>query len=170
MSERLVKGTRTELKFKEWLDRNEIPYFYFQQDSDSFSKTLKYTFEGKRPDFMILLPYFGFIFVDVKYRKYYETYNSFPLDALETKKLSRLQRIFNLSTWFVLSNENYSFDTWFWIPVSQVLEEGINPTFKSSKSQEDFFAVPLDKFIKIGRDDTMAKLFSNPVKSKVYKG
>ena len=35
------KERATEKKFKEWLDRHEIPYWYIQQDVDTFSKALK---------------------------------------------------------------------------------------------------------------------------------
>ena len=31
----------TEQNFKEWLDKQEIPYWYIQQDIDTFSHTLK---------------------------------------------------------------------------------------------------------------------------------
>jgi len=69
-----------------------------------------------KPGFMILLPNLGFIFVDVKYKKLNKKYKTYPLDSDETKKYSSLQRKFNLHMWYALSNEDYDYKTWFWIP------------------------------------------------------
>lgn len=158
--ENIRKGNEVELKFKEWLDRHKIPYLYIQQDTETFSLSFKKFFGGKRPDFMILLPNLGFILVDVKYRRIYKEYKTFTLDSLESTKYSSLQRKFNLPIWYVLSNEDVDFKTWFWIPVSKVLEEGRNPRFRSSKSNMDFFAIPVKEFIQIASDDSLDRLFS----------
>jgi len=153
------KGSEAELKFKNWLDKHNIPYFYIKQDMETFSSALKNSFSGKRPDFMVLIPNFGFIFVDVKYKKLNQEYKTYPLDSEETKKYSSIQRRFNLHIWYVLSNEDYDYKTWLWIPVSKVLESGI-PKFVSSKSKEDFYAVPPEEFIQIADSDSLDRLFS----------
>lgn len=158
-SENSLKGAEAEQKFKEWLDKHNIPYFYIKQDMETFSSAFKNIFSGKRPDFMILIPSFGFIFVDVKYKKIHPDYKTYPIDGEETKKYSSLQRLFNLHIWYALSNEDSDFKTWLWIPVSKVLESGI-PKFTSSVSKEDFFAVPLSEFIQIADDDSIERLFS----------
>ena len=152
-------GDIAELKFKEWLDLHHIPYLYIQQDIETFSSALNKYFKGKRPDFMILLPNLGFIFVDVKNKKLNEKYKTFTVDSNETKKYSLLQRTFNLQIWYAISNDEYDFKTWFWIPVSRILEEGI-PKYTSSKSKTYFFAVPPTKFIQISIDDSLDRLFS----------
>lgn len=153
-------GRETELKFQEWLDSHNIPYLYFQQDTETFSSAFKGYFGGKRPDFMILIPNLGFILVDVKHKNMSETYKSFPIDSQETRKYSGLQRKFNLPIWYVLSNEKVDYKTWYWIPISKVLEEGKNPRFKSGKSNMDFFAIPTTQFIQISLDDSLDRLFS----------
>jgi hypothetical protein len=160
IEERRKKGSEAEQKFKEWLDRHNIPYLYIQQDIETFSSAFKGYSGGKRPDFMILLPNLGFILVDVKYKKINEVYKTFPLDSFETTKYSSLQRRFNLPIWYVLSNEDFDFKTWFWIPVSRVLEEGKNPQFTSGKTNMDFFAIPIAQFIQIAIDDSLDRLFS----------
>ncbi|MAG48052.1 hypothetical protein CL617_05590 [archaeon] len=154
------KGNQAEKKFKEWLDLHNIPYLYIQQDTKTFSPSLNKYFGSKRPDFMILIPNLGFIFIDIKYRKINETYKSFPLDSIETRKYSVLQRKFNLQIWYVLSNNTYGYKTWFWINVSKVLEEGRNPKFTSGKSSMDFFAIPITDFIQIATNDSLDRLFS----------
>ena len=156
------KGIETELRFKEWLDNHNIPYLYIQQDSETISTALKKHFGAKRPDFMILLPNLGFIFIDIKYKKISKSFNSFPLDSKDTKQFSSLQRKLNLPIWYVLSNEDFGFKTWFWIPVSKVLEEG-NPRFTSGKSKEEFFAVPITEFIQISASDSINRLFLNTI-------
>ena len=153
------KSNESELRFKEWLDKHNIPYMYIQQDIETFSLVFKKYSSGKRPDFIVLIPHFGLIFVDVKYKKINKEFKTFPFDSDETKKYSRLQREFNLHIWYVLSNEDYDYKTWFWIPVSKILEEGI-PKYVSKKSQSDFFAVPPTKFTQISEDDSLDRLFS----------
>tara|TARA_Y100000034_G_scaffold57813_1_gene70547 strand:+ start:406 stop:885 length:480 start_codon:yes stop_codon:yes gene_type:complete len=148
---------KAEIKFKEWLDKHNIPYLYINQEINTFSSVFKNKL--KRPDFMILLPNFGFIFVDVKYKEINQEFGNFPIDANETKKFSSLQRKFNLQVWYVLSNEHYNYHTWFWIPISKVLESGI-ATRVSSKSKEDFFPIPPKEFIQISDNDSIDRLFS----------
>ncbi len=154
------KGRTTEYRFKLWLDKHNIPYWYIQQDLTTFSPSMKRMFGLKRPDFMILIPHFGFILVDVKYKKPVHEFRRFPLDANEVMTYSRLQRYFNLQVWYVISNEDYDYKTWFWISVSKVLEEGKLKKFKSTKSGEEFFAVPITSFIQISYRDSLERLFS----------
>ena len=152
------KGREAEERFKNWLDKHNIPYFYIKQDLETLSPALKETFSGKRPDFMILIPNFGFIFVDVKYKKINQEFRNYPIDSEETKIYSSIQRKFNLHIWYVLSNEDFDYKTWLWIPVSRVLEAGITEHI-SSKSGMDFFPVPAKEFIQIADDDSLARLF-----------
>lgn len=151
------KGDAAEQKFKDWLNKHNIPYLYIQQDKETFSSAFK-NFSGKRPDFMILIPSFGFIFVDVKNKNITE-HKTYPLDSKETKKYSSIQRKFNINVWYVISNENFDYKTWLWIPVSKVLESDIEE-HKSSVSQENFFAVPVSEFIQIADYESLDKLFS----------
>ncbi|MEK6844156.1 MAG: hypothetical protein AABX83_01890 [Nanoarchaeota archaeon] len=157
------KGKEAEGKFKEWLEKHNIPYIYIGQESETISRIFKNNFSGKRPDFMILIPHFGFIFVDIKYKKLTPPYDTYPIDCNETKDYSSIQRKFNLQVWYVLSNEEYAYKTWFWIPASKVLEFGINE-YASSRSQNKFFSISSKDFIQIAEDDSLDRLFS-----KLYK-
>ena len=156
----IKKGDEAEFMFQKWLDKHNIPYFYIKQDKETFSSALDAMFLGKRPDFMVLIPNFGFIFVDVKNRSLYKDYETYPLDTAETKKYSSLQRRFNMHIWYAISNRDYGYKTWLWIPISKVMESGKIPQHTSSKSREDFYAVPLEEFIQISDDDSLDKLFS----------
>lgn len=156
----IEKGDQAEEKFKEWLDKHNIPYWYIQQDLATFSISLKKYFGSKRPDFMILIPNLGFIFVDIKCKKIIHGYQKFPLDSEETTTYSNLQRHFNLPVWYVLSNNDYDYKTWFWIPTSKVLEIGKMEKYTSSISKNEFFAIPVSEFIQISCDDSLERLFS----------
>ncbi len=151
-------GDEAELAFKKWLDKHKIPYLYIQQDKETFSSVFKDEDYGKRPDFIILLPNFGFIFVDVKNKKLDSKYKNYCIDEKEAKRYSSLQRVFNLQIWYAISNEDYDYRTWFWIPVSKVLESGIRK-FTSSLSQEDFFPIAPEEFIQISENDSINRLF-----------
>ncbi len=151
------KGRVAEKMFQEWLEKHKIPYIYISQDPETFSSFFKEDLRGKRPDFMLLIPYFGFIFVDVKYKEISQ--NEYPIDAYDSKKYSSIQRRFNINTWFVISNKQVGFNTWYWIPVSKVLECGID-TKRSSKSNQLFFPIPKNKFIQVAGDDSLSRLFS----------
>ena len=152
-------GAEAEKRFKFWLEKHNIPYIYLQQDTQTLSKAFKNYFNGKRPDFLILIPNIGFIFVDVKYKKINQNYNTYPIDSDETKKYSSIQRKFNLSIWYAISNEDCGYNTWFWIPISKVFESGIQPN-TSNKSKMDFYAVPIEDFFQIAYDDSLDRLLA----------
>ncbi|MFA5992089.1 MAG: hypothetical protein WC796_00095 [Candidatus Pacearchaeota archaeon] len=153
------KGNEAETRFREWLDKHNIPYLYLQQDTQTLSFAFKKYFSGKRPDFLILIPNLGFIFVDVKYKNINPDYKTYPIDSEETKNYSSIQRKFNLNIWYVISNETFDFKTWLWIPISKVFESG-RPIFTSSKSNMDFYAVSPQEFIQIAADDSLDRLLS----------
>ena len=155
----IEKGKEVEAKFRDWLDKHNIPYLYLQQDTQTISFAFKKYFSGKRPDFLILIPNLGFIFVDVKYKRLNPEFKTFPIDSEETKKYSSLQRKFNLNIWFVISNEDFDYKTWLWIPVSKVFESG-KPKYTSSKSEMEFYAVSPQEFIQIAIDDSLDRLLS----------
>lgn len=145
-----------ELKFKNWLDKNKISYLYINQNPETFSSVFKDSL--KRPDFMILLPHFGFIFVDVKDKKINKEFGTYCIDVEETKRFSSFQRKFNSQIWYVLSNEDFNYKTWLWIPVSKVLEFE-KETRTSSKSNEDFFPIKSEEFIQVAEDDSISRIF-----------
>ncbi|MGV8151573.1 MAG: hypothetical protein ACP5OG_00690 [Candidatus Nanoarchaeia archaeon] len=145
-----------ESEFKKWLEKHQIPYLYISQSIDTFSSVFKDTM--KRPDFMILLENFGFILADVKNKRIRKEYGTYIIDANETKKYSSLQRKFNLQIWYVLSNEDFGYKTWLWIPTSKVLEYELKKQ-TSNKSGEDFFPIPAEEFIQISDKDSIDKLF-----------
>jgi len=134
----------SELKFKEWLDKNKIPYWYIDQSLDSFSISLK-EYMIKRPDFMILLPNFGLIFVDVKNKEQAEKYDKFFLFANEVDNYLSLQRTFNIPTWF-------------WIPVSDVTRSGF--VFNAKDDKGKFYSVPVDSFVQVSDNDNLERIFT----------
>jgi hypothetical protein len=147
---------KAEMEFKNWLDKHNIAYWYIQQDIDTFSKELKNRFT-KRPDFLILIPNFGFILVDVKDKKTAEKYEKFFINVEEVEKYINLQRTFNLQSWYVISNEKYHFKTWFWIPITKVIKSGF--IFETKEKKDKCYSVPLDEFVQVSDDDSLERVF-----------
>jgi len=92
-------------------------------------------------------------------------HNSYPIDTLEAKKYSSLQRKFNMHIWYAISNEDLGYKTWMWIPLSKVLESGVT-TKVSTKSGEAFFPIRIEEFTQVVHDDSLERLFSKLVKNK----
>jgi len=146
-----------EEKFKNWLDKHNIPYWYIQQDINTFSKALK-NHMTKRPDFMVLIPNFGFIIVDVKDKEPAVKYEKFFINAEEVEKYVNLQRIFNLQSWYVISSEKYHYRTWFWIPIINIIKTGF--TFEPKINQKKCYSIPISEFIQVSEDDSLERVFS----------
>lgn len=159
IKENIEKGKTAEKMFQQWLDYHKIPYLYIHQDKETFSSFFRESLSGKRPDFMLLIPYFGFLFVDVKYKQISRNQEYYAIDSQDAKKYSSLQRRFNINTWFVMSNEKVGYKTWYWIPVSKVLESGATSRI-SSYSGQLFFPIPTSYFIQVAEDDSLSRLFS----------
>ena len=150
------KEILAENHFKEWLDKNEVPYWYIQQDLDTFSRALK-RYMSKRPDFLILTPGVGFILTDVKYKEPAKKYDQFHIDIKETQKYTNLQKYFNLQVWYVFSNPAQHFSVWYWMPASIVMDCG--RVFKN-RDGDEYVSVPIDKFIVLSKNDNLGRLFS----------
>jgi len=146
-----------EERFKEWMDKNNIPYWYIDQSLESFSPSLR-RFMIKRPDFMILLPNFGLIFVDVKDKSQADKYDKFFLFANEVDEYVGMQRTFNIPIWFVISHEKYHYKTWFWIPASDATRAGF--VFESKDNKGKFYSVPLNEFVQVSESDGLDRIFS----------
>lgn len=146
-----------EIKFRDWLDKNHIPYWYIDQSLKSFSPALR-KFWIKRPDFMILLPNFGLIFVDVKDKIQAKKYDKFFLRANEVDKYVGMQRTFNIPIWFVISNSKYHYNTWFWIPSSEITRAGF--VFETRAVKEKCYSVPTKSFVQVADTDNLERIFS----------
>lgn len=153
-----IKENVAEQEFKKWLDKHRISYWYIQQDLDTFSIELKKQFL-KRPDFFILIPNFGFIVIDVKDKSSADKYEKFFINAEEIEKYMNLQRVCNLQSWYVISNEKYHYKTWFWIPITKVVKTGLLFRPKDKKNK-DCYSVPISEFIQASEDDSLERIFT----------
>ena len=146
------KGNLGESKFIEWLDKNDIPYMFFNQQQKTYSKTFWHKL--KRPDFMILIPNFGFILVDVKCKKIYSNNrgNYITLGEEEVDEYIELHKEFGVPIWFAISNEKGDFESWYWISANEIG----NDEFEENKK---YFKIKTGKFRKIHWDEGLGKLF-----------
>ncbi len=142
------------------MDKKGIPYWHIQQDTDTMSKALK-KYMGKRPDYMILIPNFGFILVDVKEYRPNQKYDSFSINREEIMKYSALERYFNLRVWLVFSFFDIHYQTWYWAPVSKIIEEA-----KEISSSIPFYAFDMTKSYQVSTNDSLDRLFSSIFKEK----
>jgi len=145
-----------EVKFKEWLDKNSIPYWYIDQSLESFSPALR-KYMTKRPDFMILLPNVGLIFVDIKDKEQAEKYDKFFLFADEVDGYLSMERTFKVPVWFAISHEKYHYKTWFWIPASEATRAGF--VFDSKDGKGKFYSVPIEGFMQVADTDNLGRIF-----------
>ncbi len=147
-----------EKKFKEWLEYKQYSYIYLDQGFDTFSSLFKNTV--KRPDFFVLIDGIGLIAVDIKSRKkaneyYHDGY--FNLNETgDTQKLLAFERRFKISVWIVFSVEAVNYLNWYWISLSEILEQ---TTVIEAKDKSPFRSIPLKAFKTIGWDDGLFKLF-----------
>ena len=153
------KNKEVESKFQQWLNKNDIPYWYIQQDISTFSPALK-KYMTKRPDFMILIPHVGFVLVDAEYKLPAEKYDVFQIDTAETEQYCNLQNYFNLQVWYVFANERDHYKTWHWIPVSKVLEIAKKEKKIFDSPHGSYCSISMDKFIQVSHSSgNMGSLF-----------
>ena len=151
------KEREAENKFREWLDRHDVPYWYIQQDLETFSPALR-RYMSRRPDFMILIPNLGFILTDVEFKALLEPYGKFPVDKDETEKYINLQKYFNIQVWYVFSHRKYHYNTWSWIPAQKVIELG--EIYTSKQDNREFYGVRAEDTIQLSGNDGLSTLLS----------
>ncbi|MBI5797745.1 hypothetical protein HZA98_02455 [Candidatus Woesearchaeota archaeon] len=154
------KQYEAENKFKDFLDSQKIPYWYIQQDIDSYAKVLK-EYNVQRPDFFVLLPHFGFILVDVEHKEPLEKYEKFCISLEETNKYTNLQKYFNISVWYAFSNEKIHYSTWYFIPMTKVQE--LKEQFLVRK--KGYISTPIQSFTQLSMHENISKLFQAPPKT-----
>lgn len=148
------KQTDAEQKFKEFLDKQSIPYWYIQQDVETFSPALK-KLNVQRPDFFILIPNFGFILIDVEHNVPLEKYHKFCISDAETFRYNNLQKYFNMQVWYAFSNEKIHYTTWYFMPVSKVIEL----RRKFLVKDRHYISTPIEEFTQISSTEKITKLF-----------
>ena len=146
-----------EDKFKDWLNKNNILYWYIDQSLESFASASK-ELSIKRPDFIILIPNLGFILIDIKEKRFAEKHEKIFIDGIEADKYSEMQKKFKMPIWFVSSYKECHYKTWFWIPVSSVLRNGL--IFNSSQSGDKAYSVPIKDFIQVADEDNLERIFN----------
>jgi hypothetical protein len=88
-------GLEAENAFRQLLNKHNIPYYGIDQQKDTFSYSLIKTFGVKRPDFTILIPQVGSLYVDVKGRRTFK--GCFDISIEEIEKYKKLEILFNFN-------------------------------------------------------------------------
>jgi len=150
--------TNSEERFKEWLDQMGYPYLYVEQSATTFSSFFRGSL--KRPDFLVVVKNFGIIAVDVKLRDINprQGYTDFILDEEdEVKKYIEFERVIRLPVWFVFCKPEERYETWYWIPLSRVLE---CPVRRNRHDGTEFRAVNVSDciIVQANRGDGLSRL------------
>ena len=123
-----LKGLKAEIKFKNLLENNSIPYLYVGQGPLGIEKSnvLKETTKSKRPDFLVNLPDIGILFFDVKCRQKIgfprKPSKYFQIFVKEAQGLINLHEQLLISVWIAFYDESNvdkeSSDTFYLLPIS----------------------------------------------------
>jgi len=105
-------GLKGELKFKELLERNNIPYLYIGQGPFGIERSgiLIEKTKSKRADFLVSIKDLGTILFDVKCRNRIGFHNSkekyFSLFTSEVEALDNLQKSILMPVWLAFTDRN----------------------------------------------------------------
>jgi hypothetical protein len=99
-----ARGLRAEQIFQQWLDREGVPYFYF--DQTPFTVPLNLQGKIKRPDFAVGLGHVGTLAIDVK--SYRIIKGHFWVSTDEHHRMLMFERVFNIPVWFAFFPPSYA--------------------------------------------------------------
>lgn len=140
-----------ETFFKDYLNKHNIPFWYIQQDQESYSKKIK-EIHTKRPDFLIIIPNFTILFIDVKDKPPLKKYEKICLDYLEILQYNNLQKCSNIQIWYVVSNHFINYSEWFCIPATKIMN------FKKFVVDEKYISIPVRAFTKLSSEESFYNL------------
>lgn len=93
-----ARGFRIEALFQDWLDRDGVPYFYF--DQTVFTVPMQLRGLIKRPDFGVGVVNVGMMAFDVKAKRLSDGH--FIIDLDEHKRLAMFETCFNVTAWYAI--------------------------------------------------------------------
>ncbi|MAG77973.1 hypothetical protein CL616_01265 [archaeon] len=144
---------KAEEEFQKYLNKHNIPFCFIDQETNTFSKTVK-RLDLKRPDFFVLVPNFGFVLVDIKDKVPLKKHGKICLDYFETLRYCRLQKLFNMPVWFVVSNERVHYSTWFCMSATRArdLDEFL--------VGREYLSLPIDEYFQLSTNEGFYKIFT----------
>ena len=147
-------GREAELEFQNYLNQHKIPFWFIEQERESYSQALK-QYNVQRPDYCIFIPNLGFILIDVEHNVPLKKYRKFCISDEETQKYNNLEKYFNMKVWFAFSNQEIHYTTWYLIPVSRVMELRNQYLVKA----KNYISTPIDEFIQVSCSENLKKIF-----------
>jgi Holliday junction resolvase len=119
------KGDMAEKLFKDFLNDNKIPFYYIDQNKETYSEEL-HTKRIHRPDYIVHTQK-GVFHIDVKYRKK-ESFGPkgeeklrFYLNQYEIDSLYNFQDELHSDVWVAFTNNEKTPD-FFFVPISEIYE------------------------------------------------
>ena len=141
----------SEKEFQKYLNKHNIPFWFIDQETATFSKAIK-KMGGKRPDFFVFVPNFGFMLVDVKDKEPLVKHKKICLDFDETRRYCKFQEVFGIPIWFVVACESMHYSTWYCIPVTKVKE------LKGFLINRKYYSVPVEKYSQLSTNSPFYEL------------
>lgn len=93
-----ARGARMETLFRRWLDRDGVPYVYFDQSPLTVPDQLRG--QIKRPDFAVGVPNIGTLAFDVKAKGMRD--GDFIIDVDEYRRFAMFETCFNMVVWYAV--------------------------------------------------------------------
>lgn len=162
LSEFEQDGLKGELKFKELLEENHIPYLYIGQGPFGIERSgiLIEKTKSKRADFLVNIQDMGTILFDVKCRKKIKFHNSseesyFSIFISELEALRNLQDSILMPVWlaFIDRNELKNNVKFHFISISSIVKfwSGLEEFYSDKKEYKEInvLRIPNELFIKI---------------------
>ena len=172
MLQNKAQGRLGEARFRQWMDRQKIPFFAIEQERGTLSKGLKKDYDAKRPDFVILIPKIGLILVDVKYLRMHDGPNSFWLTRSDIRQYANLEKSLNYKVWFAFLSNSFP-GTWHWISAIDVRDhckETRKQFTRLSNGRQQFIGtrivVPIANCIRIDEKDSLGTLLVKVILKK----
>ena len=141
----------SEKCFMTYLDKENIPYLFINQEIDTFSRSLREHLcvdsRGKRPDFLVLIKNLGWILVDTKCRTYDNKHDAYPFDYEEYKKLLSVEQATRTPIWiaFCIQPEGYKF--WKFISLLDIAKRATETEQFMEKENIQFVLVKTDTLL-----------------------
>ncbi len=116
-----VKGKYAELKFIEFLNKNNKAFFYIDNNKNTMCNALRQS-KAKRPDLILILDRIFKVFVDVKNYSINKN-NKFGINKKDIDNFINLEERYSIPVFLAISNGKLQFNTWYFVSVNKIFKD-----------------------------------------------
>ena len=155
------KGKEGEDAMNDWLKANGLSFVAVCQEPTTFAPL--FTYDLKRPDFLLLLESVGLIAIDAKNYKQSEGGGYTLKLETELRRAVAFERLFRIPIWYAYFSKENEKIVWYWISALKAIEVGQSQT--NGTTYEDFLTIKIDHFEKIESNADLGKLYTQRLPS-----